>query len=97
MGPIPQISKFESCVLSTDILKLQASFERDSALDRCEMMNREKQDILQQKDQLLSELQQVSAQTADLKKQVNKVMSSQLGPRTFFKQLLSGNQKMRKK
>ena len=49
------------------------SCERDSALASKDTMMEERNSAIHQKEKLLSELQQVSAQSADYKKQLSKV------------------------
>ena len=49
------------------------SCERDSALASKDMILEERNNTIQQKEKLLSELQQVSIQAAEYKKQLSKV------------------------
>ena len=54
---------------------LQACCERDNAVADKDVIIEEKNSTTQQKEKLLSELQQVSAQAAEYKKQLSKVVN----------------------
>ena len=56
-------------------MRLQACCERDNAVADKDVIIEEKNSTTQQKEKLLSELQQVSAQAAEYKKQLSKVLN----------------------